>query len=123
MTSFSIFRQDRKKKQEKNKLSVGSEIFWKMEHLRANAQFFHNMFKYMIFQRRQNKKEGKDQESIQSEIVSEYDQEIPQSQTADNPDGTVRKSRSTITRHQEDKLSNAISSLFPNKMIAILEWT
>ena len=53
-------------------------------------------------------------------IVSEYDQEIPQSQTADNP---VRKSRSTITRHQEDKLSKAISSLFPTKMIAILEWT
>ena len=55
-----------------------------------------------------------------SKIVSEYDQEIPQSQTADNP---VRKSRSTITRHQEDKLSKAISSLFPIKMIAILEWT
>ena len=31
----------------------------------------------MIFQRRQNKKEGKDQESIQSKIVSEYDPEIP----------------------------------------------
>ena len=28
------------------------------------------------------------------------------------PRGTVRKSRSTITRHQEDKLSKAISSLF-----------
>ena len=27
-----------------------------------------------------------------------------------------------ITRHQEDKLSKAISSLFPIKMIAILEW-
>ena len=27
------------------------------------------------------------------------------------------------TRHQEDKLSNAISSLFPIKMIAILKWT
>ena len=39
-----------------------------------------------------------------SKIVSEYDQEIPQSQTADNP-GTARKSRSTIKRHQEDKLS------------------
>ena len=37
--------------------------------------------------------------------------------------GTARKSRSTITRHQEDKLSKAISSLFPIKMIAILEWT
>ena len=57
-----------------------------------------------------------------SVIVSEYDQEIPQSQTADNP-GTARKSRSTITRHQEDKLSNATSSLFPIKMIAILDWT
>ena len=56
-------------------------------------------------------------------IVSDYDQEIPQSQTADNPPGTARKSRSTITRHQEDKLSKAISSLFPIKMIAILEWT
>ena len=39
------------------------------------------------------------------------------------PRGTVRKSRSTITRHQENKLSKAISSLFPIKMIAILEWT
>ena len=39
------------------------------------------------------------------------------------PRGTTRKSRSTITRHQEDKLSKAISSLFPIKMIAILEWT
>ena len=53
-----------------------------------------------------------------AKIVSEYDQEIPQSQT-----GTARKSRSTITRHQEDKLSKTISSLFPIKMIAILEWT
>ena len=48
---------------------------------------------------------------ISSKIVSEYDQEIPQSQTTDNPRGTTRKSRSTITRHQEDKLSKAISSL------------
>ena len=39
------------------------------------------------------------------------------------PRDTARKSRSTITRHQEDKLSKAISSLFPIKMIAILEWT
>ena len=39
------------------------------------------------------------------------------------PHGTVRKNRSTITRHQEDKLSKATSSLFPIKMIAILEWT
>ena len=54
-----------------------------------------------------------------SKIVSEYDQEIPQSQ----PRGTARKSRSTITRHQEDKLSKATSSLFPIKMIATLEQT
>ena len=53
-----------------------------------------------------------------TKIVSEYDQEIPQSQTADN-----RVARSTITRHQEDKLSKATSSLFLIKMIAILEWT
>ena len=39
------------------------------------------------------------------------------------PHGTARKSRSTITRHQEDKLSKTTSSLFPIKMIAILEWT
>ena len=39
------------------------------------------------------------------------------------PRGTARKSCSTITRHQEDKLSKAISSLFPIKVIAILEWT
>ena len=50
--------------------------------------------------------------------VSEYDQEIPQPQTADSP-----MSQSTITRHQEDKLSKATSSFFPIKMIAILEWT
>ena len=39
------------------------------------------------------------------------------------PCGTPRKSRSTITRHQEDKLSKATSSLFPIKVIAILERT
>ena len=39
------------------------------------------------------------------------------------PHGTARKSHSTIMRHQEDKLSKATSSLFPIKMIGILEWT
>ena len=39
------------------------------------------------------------------------------------PCGTARKRRSTITRHQEDKLSKATSSPFPIKMIAILERT
>ena len=59
-----------------------------------------------------------------TKIVSEYDQEIPQSQTADNPvTPRGRAARSTITRHQEDKLSKATSSLFPVKMIAILERT
>ena len=52
-------------------------------------------------------------------IVSEYDQEIQQSQTADN----LMAPRGRVTRHQEDKLSKATSSLFPIKMIAILEWT
>ena len=37
--------------------------------------------------------------------------------------GIVRKSHTTITRHQEDKQSKATSSLFPIKMIAKLEWT
>ena len=35
----------------------------------------------------------------------------------------MRKSHTTITRHNEDKQSNAISSLFPIKTIAKLEWT
>ena len=56
-----------------------------------------------------------------SKIVSEYDQEIPQSQTVEKPHSTARKNHSTITRHQEDRLSKATSSLFPIKMIAILE--
>ena len=32
------------------------------------------------------------------------------------------KSHTAITRHQEDKLSKATSSLFPIKTIAKLEW-
>ena len=51
-------------------------------------------------------------------IVSEYDQEIPQSQTADNP--VAPRGRAA---QPSDKLSKATSSLFPIKMIAILEWT
>ena len=54
---------------------------------------------------------------------SEYDQKIPQSQTADNPVAPRGRAAETIARHQEDKLSKATSSLFPIKMIAILEWT
>ena len=57
---------------------------------------------------------------------SEYDQEIPQSQTADKLQktrGIVRKSHTTITRHLEDKKSKSTNSLFPLHMIAKLEWT
>ena len=43
---------------------------------------------------------GKYQVYTTVKILSEYDQEIPQSQT-----GIVRKSHTTITRHQEDKQS------------------
>ena len=46
-------------------------------------------------------------QQILCKIVSEYDQGIPQSQTAD---GLARKSHTTIRRHQEDKLSKATSS-------------
>ena len=51
--------------------------------------------------------------------VSEYDQKIPQSHTADQL--TAQWGRAT--RHQEDKQSKATSSLFPIKMIAKLERT
>ena len=60
---------------------------------------------------------------LRSKIVSEYDQEILQSQTAEKTHGTARKSHTTITRHQEDKPGKPTSSLFPTKMIAKLEWT
>ena len=46
-----------------------------------------------------------------AKIVSEYDQEIPQSQTAEKKHGTAKKSHTTITRRQEDILSRAASSL------------
>ena len=54
---------------------------------------------------------------------SEYDQKIPQSQTADNP-VTPRGSCSTITKTpgRQIKQSNQLP-LFPIKMIVILEWT
>ena len=54
---------------------------------------------------------------------SEYDQKNTTITNRRQPCGTARKSRSTITRHQEDNLSKATSSLFPIKMIAILERT
>ena len=57
-------------------------------------------------------------EEFNLQIVSEYDQVIPQSQIADKHIGP--RGRAT---QQSDKLSNATSSLFPTKMIAKLEWT
>ena len=36
---------------------------------------------------------------------------------------TAKKSHTTITRHQEGKLSKAAISHFPIKMAAKLEWT
>ena len=57
-----------------------------------------------------------------TKIVSEYDQEIPQSQTADNPIASQGRAAQP-SQDQKDKLSKATSSLFHIKMIAILEWT
>ena len=58
-----------------------------------------------------------------SKIVSEYDQEIPQSKTAGNPIAPRGRAPQPSRDSKEDKLSKATSSLFPIKMIAILEWT
>ena len=57
-----------------------------------------------------------------TKIVSKYDQEIPQLQTADNPMAPLGRALNHHG-HQEDKLSKATSYLFPVKMIAILEWS
>ena len=54
--------------------------------------------------------------------VSEYDQEIPQSQTADNP-VAPRGRVAQPSRDTRRQISKAISSLFPIEKIAILEWT
>ena len=57
-----------------------------------------------------------------TKVVSEYDQEIPQSQTADKltaPQG--RATQTSWTPGSQTKQSN--HSLFPIKMIAKLEWT
>ena len=58
-------------------------------------------------------------------IVSEYDQEKPQSRTADKPMAPRGRATQQLARHQEDKLSKATatSPLFPMKMIAKQEWT
>ena len=54
-------------------------------------------------------------------IVSEYDQEIPLSQTAHNPTAPRGRATQPSQDNQEDKLSKTTSSLFPIKMIAILD--
>ena len=57
-----------------------------------------------------------------SKRVSEYDQEIRQSQIADKP--MAPRGRATQqSRDTRKQLSKATSSLFPIKMIAILEGT
>ena len=54
-------------------------------------------------------------------LVSEYDQEIPQSQTADNP---WHREEEPLNHHETPgRQSQTTSSLFPIKTIAILEWT
>ena len=90
-----------------------------------SLDFFHYTYNYRnskpaYFQHNYISENETDQE-----IVSEYDQEIPQSLTADIPLDTERKSHTTITRHQENKLSKPTSSPFPIKMTAKLEchWT
>ena len=55
---------------------------------------------------------------LHTKKVSEYDQEIPQSHTAEQlGHDTMRKSHRTLTatRHQEDNESKANSSLFLSK--------
>ena len=50
-------------------------------------------------------------------IVSEYDQEIPQSQTSDNP--VAPREKKMLNHHETPgrQLSKATSSLFPIKMV------
>ena len=62
-------------------------------------------------------------ETAPSEIVSEYDQEIPQSQTADKPMAPRGRATQQSRDTRKTKPSKATSSLFPIKMTAKLEWT
>ena len=55
--------------------------------------------------------------------VSEHDQEMPQSHTADQPKAPWRKATKHLTIHMEGNNSRATSFLFLFKMIAKLEWT
>ena len=54
--------------------------------------------------------------------VGEYDQEIPQSQTADRPTAPLERAyrHNTVTRPPRDNNSKATNSLFLVKMIAKL---
>ena len=55
---------------------------------------------------------------------SEYDQKIPQSQTADKPIASLgRATQQSRDTRKTDKQSKATSSLFLTEMIAKLEWT
>ena len=54
----------------------------------------------------------------QSNIVSEYDQEIPQSQTAEKPVASWGRAAQL-----KDKQSKATSPIFSIELIAKLEWT
>ena len=54
-------------------------------------------------------------------IVNECDQEIQQSQTADNP--MAARGRAAQPSRDTRKTSKATGSLFPIKMIAILDCT
>ena len=48
---------------------------------------------------------------FKEKITSKCNQEIPQSQTAVEPEILPRKAHTTITRHQQDKQSKATRSL------------
>ena len=52
-------------------------------------------------------------------MIRKYHNHKPQT----NPWHREEEPHTTITRHQEDKQSEATSSLFPIEMIAKLEWT
>ena len=56
-------------------------------------------------------------------IVSEYDRDINNHHKLHTNPWLREKIHTTITRHQEDKLSKATSYLLPIKIIAKLEWT
>ena len=58
---------------------------------------------------------------VSTKIVNEYDQDIPQSQTADNP--VAPRGRAAQPSRDTRKTKAKQSALFPIKMIAILEWT